>query len=717
MYHTKGAITPSISFKSSERSTLAPSQSLYYKPTNQSINSVLNEKQTFRYSLDSSTFFDSDSIVHHNQLYSTNEHDDSQKKEKGSRRSSAASSFCSIIHSTKTKPVDKENSTESTLTYNREECDLLNKEVQERLWNEDTAFCPVDKISEWLGTNEPFRAQVLCLYMQNFDFTHQRLDEAFRTLCSKLYLKAESQQLDRVIEAFAKRFYECNPTTLLHSVDVIHAVSYSLLLLNTDLHIVSDKGNKMTKSNFVKNTMETVQVLMFPDVLSQRKRVASFSSSDSCAIRRRSISLSTPSFGSQSFKNTWDDQDLHSSHGGNNILLQKLDLIKSNISWKSSATNQPNSFHDGLTRTQKTWIVDTEALLKDMYSSVKSHRIDQADIINADNESLNYVHRSRTLPKSEQRKETRRRRGHSVVAENILAVSTLSSLPSHRRLTEPSPIFDPIAFKEYRQGIVMRKHVMETSEKKAKHRQWQLCYLVMNETEMIMYKAVQKNDVRGKKRKSMIFWNQSVVSPFSLQDIVSSDADEWQPDLNQPALGMIPLNHCYATSVLPPGWNGQRPHVFRLESAEGGLWMFESTDMFAIQAWVEAVNFSAATISKNPMQGAVCNIDYGWGADWENDESSSSLSIPIWYPPTPCMIQSILSLEEQYDYLKSQIKETTEQLDKHRTLKSKSDKKCSSQAGNCIQILVNWDKKFHHISHELIKLRCYRDILKPRIIT
>lgn len=94
--------------------------------------------------------------------------------------------------------------------------------------------------------------------MNNFDFSKQKLDLAFRTLCSKLYLKAESQQIDRIIQAFAKRYYECNPNTLYNSIDVIHTVAYSMLLLNTDLHIVNDK---MTKSSFIKNTMETIHLV------------------------------------------------------------------------------------------------------------------------------------------------------------------------------------------------------------------------------------------------------------------------------------------------------------------------------------------------------------------------------------------------------------------------------------------------------------------------
>lgn len=46
--------------------------------------------------------------------------------------------------------------------------------------------------------------------MSHFDFTCQRLDAAFRTLCAKLYFKAEAQQMDRILEAFASRYWECH---------------------------------------------------------------------------------------------------------------------------------------------------------------------------------------------------------------------------------------------------------------------------------------------------------------------------------------------------------------------------------------------------------------------------------------------------------------------------------------------------------------------------
>jgi PH/SEC7 domain-containing protein len=38
-----------------------------------------------------------------------------------------------------------------------------------------------------------------------------------RHLCNKLYLKAETQQVDRILVQFSRRYQECNPSNLLGS--------------------------------------------------------------------------------------------------------------------------------------------------------------------------------------------------------------------------------------------------------------------------------------------------------------------------------------------------------------------------------------------------------------------------------------------------------------------------------------------------------------------
>ncbi|RCH79428.1 hypothetical protein CU098_004454, partial [Rhizopus stolonifer] len=77
-----------------------------------------------------------------------------------------------------------------------------------QLWNEDESVVSKEKMAEWLGLGKPFHSLVLYQYMQLFQFADMRLDVGFRRLCSKLYFKAEAQQIDRILEQFAHRYWD-----------------------------------------------------------------------------------------------------------------------------------------------------------------------------------------------------------------------------------------------------------------------------------------------------------------------------------------------------------------------------------------------------------------------------------------------------------------------------------------------------------------------------
>lgn len=86
----------------------------------------------------------------------------------------------------------------------------------------------------------------------------QSLVDSFRDLCQKLHLKAESQEIDRIIEAFSQRYYDCNPDAVYGSPGVVHTVTGAMLMLNTDLHI-ADLTKHMSRADFVRNAMRAIQ--------------------------------------------------------------------------------------------------------------------------------------------------------------------------------------------------------------------------------------------------------------------------------------------------------------------------------------------------------------------------------------------------------------------------------------------------------------------------
>ncbi|KZT06873.1 uncharacterized protein LAESUDRAFT_736750 [Laetiporus sulphureus 93-53] len=99
---------------------------------------------------------------------------------------------------------------------------------------------------------DPFHARALRAYIDRFDFMGDPLDVALRKLLMDVGLPRETQQIDRVIEAFAARYLRCNPD-LFTSEDHPYILAFSLIMLHTDAFNKHNK-RKMTKADYVKNT-------------------------------------------------------------------------------------------------------------------------------------------------------------------------------------------------------------------------------------------------------------------------------------------------------------------------------------------------------------------------------------------------------------------------------------------------------------------------------
>lgn len=87
--------------------------------------------------------------------------------------------------------------------------------------------------------------------MSTFDFASQPLDVALRVFLMSASLPPETQQIDRCVEAFAKRYHDCNPG-LFDSSDKPYVLAFSLVMLSTDAFNAANK-HKMTKTDYVKN--------------------------------------------------------------------------------------------------------------------------------------------------------------------------------------------------------------------------------------------------------------------------------------------------------------------------------------------------------------------------------------------------------------------------------------------------------------------------------
>ncbi|KAG0194459.1 hypothetical protein DFQ28_011260 [Apophysomyces sp. BC1034] len=599
----------------------------------------------------------------------------------------------------------------------------------DHLWAEDPHFCARESIAEWLGTSNTFRTAVLKQYMSRFDFSKQRVDAAFRKLCSKLYFKAEAQQMDRILEAFASRYWECNSNNVLGSEDIVYAVAYSVLLLNTDLHATKENHRKMTKSKFVKNTIATTCSLnsssYAPDTYLNLNNTSHFSLSlpISESVRSALSSASTIHSSFRAIRRNPSAKSLSCIQHKKSSDTMKIGPTRSIDSLRSK-----NLADQSLARKQKAWLAEVETLLKEIYNCIKSNPIGQVTTDQEQSTTPIETQKKCSLPPSideipadvsESRRDSE---SSSVGTSNILdrqhSLSTVC-LPT----TLDTKRVD-VGINLHKEGFVMRKQVLETADRKAKNRGWQLCYMDIHEGELTMYRPA--NGSSKDRRRSLVLWSQNKISSIqdnihSLPSVCNEDHNSdgaWKYD-HQQVLGKIDTKHSLARLLPPPGWNGQRHHVFCLETADGAVWLFEALNLYSVLEWVSTCNYWAALKSKEPLLGGVCNLDYGWGTCWikhglQDDEVAvppTDSPLPEWKPPMPCLVASILSENDQLQVLTKCADRLVYTLEEHRGLKDLIDRKYPPRTSNKIKAFVNWEQRTQYLLREIIKYRTYIDIL------
>ena len=100
-------------------------------------------------------------------------------------------------------------------------------------------------------SNDEFFRNVLRSYMRGFKFFGDPLDMSTRKLLMEVELPKETQQIDRVLQAFANRYHECNPGVYA-SPDEAYFIAFSILILHTDVFNKNNK-HKMQKQDYTKN--------------------------------------------------------------------------------------------------------------------------------------------------------------------------------------------------------------------------------------------------------------------------------------------------------------------------------------------------------------------------------------------------------------------------------------------------------------------------------
>jgi Ca2+-binding EF-hand superfamily protein len=108
-------------------------------------------------------------------------------------------------------------------------------------------------IGEFLGGKDTDGFIKICsnMFFTSLQLEVTTLDEALRRMSQKLCLPRESQQIDRIVQAFAETYCSANPKSF-PDEDSAYLTAFAIVMLNADAHSATVK-KKMTKEEFIRN--------------------------------------------------------------------------------------------------------------------------------------------------------------------------------------------------------------------------------------------------------------------------------------------------------------------------------------------------------------------------------------------------------------------------------------------------------------------------------
>ncbi|KAJ8418349.1 hypothetical protein AAFF_G00140580 [Aldrovandia affinis] len=143
---------------------------------------------------------------------------------------------------------DRLGSTDTLSNGNKADLEAA-KRLAKRLFNLD-GFKKSD-VARHLSKNNDFSRMVAEEYLRFFNFSGLTLDQALRAFLKEFALMGETQERERVLSHFSRRYLHCNPNAI-PSEDSVHTLTCALMLLNTDLH-GHNIGKRMSYMQFIGN--------------------------------------------------------------------------------------------------------------------------------------------------------------------------------------------------------------------------------------------------------------------------------------------------------------------------------------------------------------------------------------------------------------------------------------------------------------------------------
>ena len=108
------------------------------------------------------------------------------------------------------------------------------------------------KLGEFISKRD--QEPLLKAFLDLYDFTGKRVDEALRDLLNSFRLPGESQLIERIVTVFSQKYCADSTPEGIANEDAVFTLTYSIIMLNTDQHNPNLKKEKrMTSTDFARN--------------------------------------------------------------------------------------------------------------------------------------------------------------------------------------------------------------------------------------------------------------------------------------------------------------------------------------------------------------------------------------------------------------------------------------------------------------------------------
>lgn len=553
----------------------------------------------------------------------------------------------------------------------------LKKQASELYSDSSTTDLPKQELAAFLGAEE--RGELRSFYLKCFDFKDLGILASLRLLCDRLYMRAESQHLDRIIDSFSERWAECNPKNPYRSTSHVYTLAYSIMLLNTDMNC-ADPSVRMSRTKYVQTTFRAITALP--------------------------KGPNTPA--PQIADKDWQDNIVA-------LLRNIYNSLQETPLRLASVTSRPGSNYNTALQPRASMCSLRER------NNIAADNQDAASVVSKLSHRSSWYQKSTYAPSIDSFDTTGGASSvgfssalwNAVIREEYASsvngdVSEVMSLPSDREEYDEVATLELFGPPWAKEGLL--KLVATTTRKSSRKKQKDNVFVVVQRGYLKVFRFDRNSLATSSRERSASLgsgnWmqNATLVSNVALLHTTAS----------------VTVNNCWALT-LPNG------------SQVG----FQAGTNEIAKEYCYTCNYWAARVSLALHEELVTSAEYGWERPLNMLSSSAEDAPPIrfltpqtnhavicngvrivvkeWEPPVASTVKSSLDEEDQLFSFQQHLQSVEHQLEVHSGLKARLVEVYPAHAPVTFKVLNNWQKKNTYLLKEVVKFKLYVTTLSQAV--